>query len=642
MEKSPKARLLVVEMPSLLEELAARLLKEILNRRLEEFRNLKEELSRSLELKRESEAKYRQNSERISFIEKRLVELEPQKNFASILVFIFLIIFVISLASNNAGFIILSLLLLIISGTVALAKNDEFSRLQREKEELQRENRGLESQIEFLSRKIATLEGELKGFRLPPVLLRAFRAYAPVSLARVDGGFVAFAPWADEAKFELFIVSNPDLVNEAIKRLRVGENIYLEATIREKDTGYKVVKGLRELNFWEKVLKSRNPEIILDEVISEVSNTVSASIEYSEETFRPIKPAPNTLEFFGKLFSDGIARELDVEALGGRLPVGGAEAIEDAGKFRELCSVIESMQYIPDFTREALEFTERQEIYTTLIGKAIKELIEATIPLEGRAIEYMYSRYFCRKCASTSLRRYKRDIDLRRWVLDYILGGVDRDPDILFPHESTRHIVEEKWRSLNDELTRSLPLPNVKGSESLDELLKNYEEGLEIFALPLTGSDEQITLKWVSVFSEPEITCGSCGSVLGAGDYYKLFNLELPAVKGYIALLNERVEHLEKVSSEIIRSVNEARNLKNVSKTGIGAYEQILRDFEKERESIQKEIAQAESHLKMLREYSAVVVAGAAALNIEDLVKERPELKSQVERVLSIVRGEGR
>jgi len=94
---------------------------------------------------------------------------------------------------------------------------------------------------------------------------------------------------------------------------------------------------------------------------------------------------------------------------------------------------------------------------------------------------------------------------------------------------------------------------------------------------------------------------------------YKVPSLKVPFVKAYAALLYEFLDKLFQKSETIRLSVNQSRLSKDQRKTGLGAYESIVHEFESKKAAIEDE-------LKELERYEQGLTAIAAALGVSEAV----------------------
>ena len=614
--------------------MAYKLLEKPLRSLLEKYRGLKRELHNCKTSIYNTKKRIEYCKGRIDLLSSELVKLSKTRNNVVALGGVIFIVALLLLGAGEAGWGIMIFSLAVVVFFYAVIKNAQIQSAREEIDSLGSEIRYLEEELKNYEEKKRELEGKIVSFRIPPIKVRAFRSYVPLGVARdpTNEGYVFFAPWSKGERIRISIVSRPEAIEEAMRKLVTGENIYFEAVIREKDLGYKVEKWLKKLKLWEKVLSSRSPERILKEVIDETAATISSAIEYEEEMLRLEKLDSESLGVFREVLTDGW-----VERVKGEMPVIGEDVVAgDMEKMYVLSDVVEQLKGLRSYVKEARRLAAKEEAYTSIVRNAVRDLIRATLPLDEGIVDFILSSYFCRYCADEVYEEYVGHIDFRRWVYDTILGGVDKDPDIVLPHDVVRDFVKEKWREIEEVVYRSLPLPGVRGDEPLEELVEKYRKALKVYSLPFTGADEKLVLSWRSSFERPEVVCRRCGHSLGPGDIYRVYRLRLPVIKGYTALLHEKEEDLSKKSSEIISSVNSSRLHKDQRKTAIGVYEQIVKDFEKENMKIDREIMEAEEHLKRLKEFAAPILAAAASMTlIEELRSLDPRLYEQLTEIIS-------
>jgi len=272
-----------------------------------------------------------------------------------------------------------------------------------------------------------------------------------------------------------------------------------------------------------------------------------------------------------------------------------------------------------DFAREAGEALERAESYRDLFGRML-ELVRYTLPLEQPV--RVAERVYCAKCASREAEELKSRLDLLRWIEVNVIGGVSEDPDIVVPPERFKEEVREAYKQLQSLLVSRSPLPGLEegAPRELEEALKLYTLGLSRYAVLLSGADREVVPSLKNPFSEPVLVCRRCGTQLTEETAYKAPSLKVPFVKAYAALLYEFLDKLFQKSETIRLSVNQSRLAKDQRKTGLGAYESIVHEFESKKEAIEDE-------LKELEHYQQGLTAIAAALGVSEAVSILSEAK---------------
>jgi len=612
-----------------------KLLEDGVRRFLDRYRRMKEELVRLRNSFAAVTAEISVTEGRIREVSARIPQVEGTATYAMLGCAILFALGFLFLLSDLSG---LGYILLLIALPVLIFwfnKRSEIDKLREELARLQGKLEKLRYDRRILDSKITEMVKEISSFKLPEAKVRAYVSFVPVALVRnpLGNGSVVITPWSEGEVFRVSMVSQPEAVEEAMERLLAGENLYLEAIIREKDSGYKVERGLKQLKLWEKVVKSRSPELVLEEAARDFADILSTAIEQEEQRIRLEELDDDSEDFLLKLLPK--AEEGD-----------GVPMLEDSVKVLEeeverlnyVVEIAEQLRGLRSYVKEAREILRKRDAYRSIVEEAVKNLIAATLPLDEKVLDFAFSTYYCRHCADEILREYVPFIDFRRWVYDQILGGVDRDPDIVSPAEIVRDFIKEKWREIDENVYRTLPLPGVKGDEPFDEMVRNYRDALKRYALPFTGSEENISLSWESAFTPPSIKCNRCGRELSAGDVYVLYNLKHPVIRGYVALLSEKQEEFSRKSSEIINAVNSARLHKDQRKTAIGVYEQMIKDFERDDMRVEREIEEAEEHLKMLKRGLAPIIAGAAALSVADVLSDTA-LSSLVGEIVKELKG---
>lgn len=203
------------------------------------------------------------------------------------------------------------------------------------------------------------------------------------------------------------------------------------------------------------------------------------------------------------------------------------------------------------------------------------------------------------------LNKYMAELDLRQWVFDRVLGGVDQDPDIVTPHPLVEEVIRDKWKSIVEKSYKLLPLPGVKKDAGLEEMAEGYKEGLKMFALIPTGADEMIELRMDSPFDEPTARCNRCGAIIHPGEGYRLKNLFLPVVKGYMGLLYETVDKLSEDAMRLGTKVIDSKRTKDERKTTVGIYQQMVQMYVQKKMDAETEVKRLEKYVDGLKKYLA-------------------------------------
>lgn len=541
-------------------------------------------------------------------------------------------------ARDLMGFASLLLLIGFALLLYGLSKRSEASRKTAWLNELYVKREELLKELERASRELSAVTSALSSFRLSSVKLRAFRCFVPVLLTRnpMGNGALVIAPWSRGVPARLIVVSNPEAVEEARRVLALGENLYFETAVRGKDSGYKVVEGFRKLNMWEKILESRAPESLLAEYIARSYSTLRTGVEAGEEVLKLERLDQGSRELLKRL------REGASAANAGWVPDGEIALLkEERDRLYDLAEAVKNLSELRQYLAEAREIAARKEVYESVVGIAVREMIARTLPLDDVALSYAYRTIYCKKCAAGLVEEYVKQIDLRQFVYDNILGGVDKDPDIISPDPEVAEYVFGEWKKIDENVYRSLPLPGVRGDEPFEELVAKHKEALRIYALPLTGAEESVGVEWRSAFEPPILRCDRCGSTLlpdKAESATALLNLQLPVIKGYVALLYEKGREITEKSREIISSVNSARLHKDQRKTTLGIYRQILEEYEREKLRLEREIIESEKHLEDLRKVLIPLLGAPATMSLLDALSQADvQLKEQLELAISTI-----
>ncbi|MEZ0346167.1 MAG: hypothetical protein ABWK01_06425 [Infirmifilum sp.] len=613
-----------------------KLLEPVVRKSLEEYRGLKAALNAAKTLLADLVKRKNANVDRINTLARLIPDLESKGTSYALLG---LLMFLFSLFLLPSDLRFLGFILLLAGGGVGLYGlnlRSQAASYREELERLRREVEKLNEEIPKAEKQVRDLTAKMNSFRLPAVSLSAFRCYVPLAVVRnpLGGQSLVVAPWSPGEQFVLTYVY-PDVVEEARSQLVKGEGLYMEASLRGKDAGYKVIESFRQMNLWEKVLESRSPERVLREIIEESHRLLMQGVEEQEEVLRLEKLDEESARLLVSLTAraDGAQPEPLLED--------SARVVEEeVGKLRSLAEAVKQLSVLRGFLEEAREIASRRELYSSIVDLAVREMISRVAPLEPEVLAVSYRAVYCPRCAERLVGDYEPSLDLRRWVYSEILGGVDKDPDILLPDKDVKDIIAEEWGRLEERVYRELPLPGTGGDEPFEELKKKYEEALRRFSLPFTGAEEQLTFEWVSAFQPPRLRCTRCGSVVEYKEAYSLLNLQLPVVKGYAALLFEKEEELLKKSSEIVSSVNSARLHKDERKTTVGIYRQSVQNVEQEVLRLERELREVESHYKNLE---TMVLPLLAAPAVQDLLREVSEhdlkLHEQLGKVLAVVGG---
>ncbi len=611
----------------------AKLLEPLVSKKLEEYRSLKEEREKTQMEIIMLEAQIRSTRARIESLTHEAPSLEGRfMTFMLSGLFLF-ILFILSLV---AGYSILAFFLFVTSLIAVGAGLSAKSRAREMIAEAQRLNSHVLTLKNMVSDKLAKLRGieaRISSFVIPGVKIRFSRAFVPLALVKnpYGEGHILFTPWSEPIKIRVLFVSNPGAVEEAREKLLLGENIYLEAVVRGKDSGYKLIEGFKRLNLWERIIENRSPESILAEVVNESLQVLKGGISQEEEGFRIELLDSESVSLLLKLYtmSDGyVSGEVFSHMVD--------KVVSETKRFDYVVGAVEQLSSLGSYVEEAKQFSSKKEVYESIVNIAVREMIAKTMPLEEEMIKFGLVNFYCKRCASTLYDVYLPRLDLKRFVYDNILGGIDKDTDIVSPDPLVEEVVRKGWEDIEKSVNASLPLPGVTGDESKKEFEEKYLRALKIYSLPLTGADEHIEFTWSSVFQPPSVRCRRCGRVLSEEDRESLWMLQLPAIKGYIAVLSEKTRDLLEKSSEIITSVNNARLHKDQRKTAVGIYRQIFEEYQRELLHLEREISEAESQLNGVKKVMGVILMSEATQDLlQSVAAKDPVLVKQIRDIIS-------
>jgi len=599
---------------------ASEIITSIFSEFLQKYRGLKNRISFLKSKISETERLIKSTEQRIEEISSLIPSYQLIRNIVIGLGAFFLLL-AMALQGDTVGISIgLFSLGLIVFGVILHGK---IGSLRDELKKLRATLTKLKNDLVNLKEELARTILLKNSFKLPKVSIKAFKMFVPVGIIRNPLGrkYLLVPPWGDESEFTLAIVQDATMISEGLSKIVTGETLYVDSIIKEKDTGYKIVRSLKSLNLWDKVLDGRSPEKILEEFVFEGTSLIERAIARGDVYIRLEKLDSESRELLMKVFSDGF--------LGKKVPKGQylASHIDviknNFDSLETLAGVVSELKDLGQYIDQAREISSKEEAYSSIVEDAVKNLIKETVPLDEEVLSFLHSSIFCKYCADFNLERYIMFIDLRRWIYDSLLGGVDKDPDIVMPHSLVADYVKEHWSRIEEILLRSLPLPGVRGDEPLNELKENYARGLRKYALPFTGADERLELKYRSPFEPVEIKCTKCGRTLGPGGKYVLSKLSLPVIEGYSALLAEIEERLYRNTENLRTSVIDSRRTKDERKMGLGVYQQTLQDYYRAKKDVEKSLFEVKEYKKKLGEVLVPLIAGETAVTVleEDLAR---------------------
>jgi len=567
---------------------------------LEEFnklRNLERDITQRIE---DSKNRFESNKKQIEMLANNYQRYTLYWQICAVIAVLSLLLLA---ASRNLFF----LLILSVSAVALLAYYSMASGTQSDMQKLGEDNKRLSQTIPELERKLSEIRGRLAGFKLPAMKVKAYKVFIPIGFADFDGRLIGLAPPARKTRLEIELTPGTDEVLRAIDTIVRLDRFYRGTFVRERWDGSRIVSDLEKQGLWSKVQAARSPERLLLEEISRDVKSVALITQSIKLELPLLEPNKEDLSFLKEALSASKAGKPDSAHVEGEL-----ELSEAFTNVEELKSAAEVLAQMEDFAREAGEALERAESYRDLFGRML-ELVRYTLPLEQplRVAE----RVYCAKCASREAEELKSKLDLLRWIEVNVIGGVSEDPDIVVPPERFREEVKEAYKQLQSLLVSRSPLPGLeeRAPLELEEAFKLYSQGLSRYAVLLSGADRGVVTSLKNPFSEPVLVCRRCGSQLTEETAYKVPSLKVPFVKAYAALLYEFLDKLFQKSETIRLSVNQSRLAKDQRKTGLGAYESIVHEFESKKEAIEDE-------LKELERYEKGLTAIAAALGISEAV----------------------
>ncbi|UNQ73385.1 hypothetical protein [Infirmifilum sp. NZ] len=602
---------------------------------LMEYRELKSRL-RDLERRgREAKKRIREIDELSNRYVQELATAETYRLFSGLVGALFLLLTLLFMASRAADVGVFMFLVSLIALVYAFSQHSRVLSIQKELVRLKNEKDALSKTLDNIFREIGELGKRIRSFSVPEVRVEAFKVYVPVGVYRLEdaAGCVMVAPWSEGERVRLSYVADRSALSEGFERLQAGEEIYVEGILREKDAGYKVYRALSEMKLWEKVLSTRSPEELLREAVEEATTRMLSSIE-EEEVLLGLEGAG---EDVAKLVDKALGGEVKLQP---GLPEGRFtrdDLDRVVGQFAELESIeatVKTLRDISRFIEEARQLEERSDIYASLVEEAVKELIEVTVPMSPTLLMFWHNVIFCPRCAETYIDRYMAELDFRRWVFARVLGGVNEDPDIVSPYPVAAEEVGKRWSELVEKSYRLLPLPGVSKKAELKEMEEGYRQGLRYFSLVATGADEMIEVRKESLFEEPTIRCGRCGSVIPPGEGIYMKRLLLPVVKGYMGLLNEYADKIEDRALELGTKVVDSRRTKDERKTTAGIYQQMVQMYIQRKLDAEAEVKRLEKYIEGLRN-TLVPLLGA-----ETVATLTGFDTSAITRILSSIEGE--
>lgn len=524
-----------------------------------------------------------------------------------------------AIASSNSmlsqGLALLSLLLGIITvASLVMWRRirEELERVRRELDGLRKQHNEKESNKTSIEREISHTESKIRDFKLPKLEIKHHRLYFPLLLKKnpLTQTYALSVPWLDGERKRFYLVSDVETIHGSLESLLRSYDLYKDLVLREKYLGFQVERDLKSKKLWEDVISSRSLEGFVLKMVKEGVKKIEESLKAVDETVRVVRPSRSDLKIIRRIIEvskDGEPREVMQEAL--------KNIDREIEKLDGLIRLSQLFGEFRDLVSSATQLEEKGESIEKLVNRSIKDLIERALPLENDLLSFIYYTYFCKDCADREVKNYVPQIDLKGWVIDNVLGGVDQDEDIRNPSELVSSKVSAVWEEIRKDLYANLPLPMVKDGESDEE---RYREALRRYALPLTDLHEKVSLRWTRIFNPPVMVCTKCGSALSPSRSYILYNLLLPSIRGYVMLLSEFEEILRDKAKDIASVINQARQEKDSRKTVLEeGYEQIRTQYETklaEQENLIKELSFHEQAIKSTIS-SALSIAKASGLS---------------------------
>lgn len=203
-------------------------------------------------------------------------------------------------------------------------------------------------------------------------------------------------------------------------------------------------------------------------------------------------------------------------------------------------------------------------------------LIEATMPYSMQIHENHLNYHFCPQCRSTDFELTKREVDVRGWVNQRILGNALDDPDLQHPHEHGDHLLVEKARDdIEDTLLEHLPMTE------------------EVYPIMLAGLRELI--------ADPAgvYRCPKCNYVGEGMVVPRSFH---PLASAFVISLKENAQHMQEKADVIIRNVHDVIMNKESKLVALGPYEQSMQQAEQNKIQVEGELRSAEAVTSMVND----------------------------------------
>ncbi|MEM4445028.1 MAG: hypothetical protein QXJ21_06765 [Thermofilum sp.] len=491
---------------------------------------------------------------------------------------------------------------------------------EKKLQELQEELLKLKNEIiPRHTEELKVVTNQLSSFKLPDLKLRAYKVYVPVGFTSFNGNLLAVAPFGEKLRLSLKFTFEAEELTRSLREIQRASEFYRDTVIKEKLEGSSVVSALEKVGLWDKVRSARSPEYLLAEVVSREVNRLLGLVQEKEVELTLVPPVDENVRLIKQALSEAAAGMIARD----RVLKGSEEYLSDLfSRIEELQTLAQYLQAVEDFIVDAESVKRESRDYRELKSRLI-ELVEATVPVEP--FTGFAERVYCKSCADRVLEDIIRRIDLKRWVEVNILGGVSEDPDIVVPIPELLEDVRASYSRIEDLLLARLPLPASGAGARTKEL---YEKGLRTFAIALSAADEHVRSRFSSPFEEPVFECEKCGSSLAPDTSYTVSTLALPFIRAYVGTMYELADAMYGKSESIRLSINEARLAKDQRKSGLGIYEQMLRENEIRREALQDELDRLREHkARLLALASALAVSVGVEIDLEAIASGRPVVR---------------
>ena len=506
-------------------------------------------------------------------------------------------------------FIFVAILSLIFYGLKSSSER-ELQELQKEMGELK--NKAIPRHIEELK----AVTEQISSFKLPDLKLRVYKVYVPIGFTSFNGYLLAVAPLGEKVKLSLKFTPEVEELTRSLREIQRAIEFYKDTLVKEKLESSGIISALEKFGLWDKVCNARSPEYLLVEIVSREVKRLLGLVQETEIELALVPPVDENVKLFKQALSEPAYGKLAHD----KVLRGSEEYLYDSfSRIEELQTLVQYLSTIEDFIFEAESVREVGEDFRELKNR-LMELVEATIPVEP--FVGFAERVYCKSCADQVLEDIKRRIDLKRWVEINILGGVSEDPDIVVPISEILQDVRTIYSKIESLLLARLPLPVPEAGARTMEL---YERGLRTYAIALSAADEYVRSRLGSPFEEPVFECEKCNSSLTPDTSYIISTFALPFIKAYVGSMYELADAMYGKSESIRLSINAARLAKDQRKGNLAVYEQMLRENEIRKESLQNELDRLKEHkARLLALAAALAVSVGVEVNLEAIASGAP------------------